>query len=91
MVELFEYLQKKSKEIQWDKTLDLEHRCKFKCQHSDALRRLEDHVTELSFEHANFYRFVYELRKFDIDNKYSYEFLNGQVKTHSLVQMICAN
>lgn len=35
--------------------------------------------------------FAYELRKQDVDNLYSYEFLNGQVKPAVLVDIIMSN
>ena len=48
-------------------------------------------MTQLSKNPAQLIRFVYELRKFDTKDVYSYEFLNGQVHDHVLVEIFMAN
>lgn len=41
------------------------------------MRTIEDHITQLSRQNAEFYKFAYELRKIDEKNEYSFDFLNG--------------
>ena len=36
-------------------------------------------------------KFCYHLRKADVEDKYSYEFLNGNIRPNVLVDMICCN
>ena len=64
---------------------DLETKCKFELQYNDSMRNLEDQVTCVSKSNIEFYKFAYELRKIDQENKYSFEFLNGQVRPHVIV------
>lgn len=40
---------------------------------------------------AELFKFAYELRKFDTQEKYSKDFLNGQVRPDILVKIICSN
>ena len=35
--------------------------------------------------------FCYHLRKADVDDKYTFDFLNGQVRPATLVDIFCAN
>jgi hypothetical protein len=42
-------------------------------------------------DNEEFLKFAYELRKIDVDNKYSYNLMNGQVKPNILVDIICSN
>ena len=57
------------------------------------LRRnnLEDIVTALCKDIRELFTFAYELRKLDVDDLYTESFLNGQVRPHTLVQLILEN
>lgn len=48
-------------------------------------------MTELSKEADELVAFAYELRKQDVNDKYTYDFLNGQVKPSILVDIIMSN
>lgn len=55
-------------------------------------RFVEDLIYNLCKKGSNFiFKFAYELRKFDVSDKYSYELLNGQVRPEIFVDIICAN
>ena len=56
------------------------------------MRNIEDIVTAIGKEPKDLIRFAYELRKFDSgSNKYSYEFLNGQIKPQLMIDIIMSN
>ena len=80
-----------SKKVEMSNVQDLDTKCKFELQFNDSMRSLEDHITSISRSNSEFYKFAYELRKIDIQNQFTFEFLNGQVKPHCIVEMICAN
>ena len=46
-------------------------------QLSMANRKIEDFVTKMADDAVEFLKFAYELRKVDIDNKYTFNLLNG--------------
>jgi hypothetical protein len=46
---------------------------------------------DISSNRANLSTFAFELRKFDVDNKYSNDFLNGQVRPDILARIILQN
>ena len=54
-------------------------------------RFTEDMVTQISLDPQKLLAFAYELRKQDGEDRYSYELLNGQVRPHVLVTIICSN
>lgn len=56
-----------------------------------ADRYIEDTVTEIAQSPENLMKFAYELRKQDIDDEFSYGFLNGQVKPAILQDIILSN
>ena len=80
-----------SKKLEMNCVQDLETKCKFELQYNDSMRNIEDQVTAISHSNLEFYKFAYELRRIDHQNKYTFEFLNGQVKPHCIVEIVCAN
>lgn len=54
-------------------------------------RFLEDVVTQIGRDSKELVAFAYELRKQDVTDRYSYEFLNGQVAPALLVDVLMAN
>lgn len=76
MVALFDYIQ----QIDADKLSiqnDVNVRAEYDLIQNEARRKLEDHVSEISKDQTDFYKYTFELRKFDKENKYTTEFLNG--------------
>ena len=58
---------------------------------STALRALEDVVSTIQKNKSDLFCFAFELRKQDTEDKYSFDFLNGQVKPAILVDIIMSN
>lgn len=56
-----------------------------------AIITSEEAVQELAADPEEILKFAYELRKQDVENKYSFNMLNGQVRPPALVEMILAN
>lgn len=52
---------------------------------------MEDTVTEICYNPSNLAKFSFELRKVDTENKYSSEFLSGQIKPDVLSKIILDN
>lgn len=58
---------------------------------SKISRSIEDIITLIGKNPLNFTKFAYELRKQDVNDTYTYDFLNGQVHSQVLVKIVCAN
>lgn len=56
-----------------------------------AMITLEEVVQELCADPEEIHKFAFELRKQDTGDKYSFDFLNGQVRPPVLIEMILAN
>ena len=52
---------------------------------------IEDCITGLSKQPKELFKFAYELRKADEADQYSYDYLNGQVQPHVIVDILMAN
>lgn len=70
---------------------DTESHAGFGLMISNIERCTQDVVTQLSYDPGQLCSFAFELRKKDTENRYTYEFLNGQVRQVILVKIICAN
>ena len=58
---------------------------------NQANRGIENTITNIATNPMNLSAFAYELRKGDSEDKYSYEFLNGQVRPDILARIIIDN
>lgn len=89
MIELYEHSDKlKDYEDQED---DLDIRTEKDYWSSVSDRRIEDVVTMISKDAQDLCRFAFELRKQDRENKYTWEFMNGQVEPSILISVFTAN
>lgn len=52
---------------------------------------LTDVITNLGKNYDRLFAFCFELRKQDLNNNYTFDLLNGQVKPHILVEIIMNN
>lgn len=75
--------------IQWDlansikkkeRLDDVEQQAQRELYINNAFRSIEDVVTDISRDELELCKFCYELRKLDVEDKYTHEFLYGQVK-----------
>lgn len=57
----------------------------------NAQKAIEDTVVDLSHSFSELVQFAYELRKQDVEDRYTYAFINGQVRPPILVDVICSN
>lgn len=55
------------------------------------MRGIEDTVMAISREPDQLVAFAYELRRQDLSDKYSFEFINGNVKPSILTDIIMSN
>jgi len=76
-MELYDFVQKLKKQ---DKIKDIEKQAELDIHINRGLRNIEDVVTSIARKPRQLINFAYELRKLDTKDKYSFEFLNGQVK-----------
>lgn len=72
-------------------TIDIDQQSSSELQCSKAERLTEDIVTDISKDQRELLTFAYEMLKTDVDQKFTFDLLNGQVKPHSLVQVIMSN
>ena len=70
---------------------NIEQQTEIDLQFNQASRYIENIVTEISQSPSNFMNFAYELRRQDIDDEFSYDFLNGQVQPPILNEIILSN
>lgn len=74
-----------------EKMDDLEEQSAVDHMLSKASRQLEQIVLDLNQDSQQLIKFCYYLRKLDVENKYSFNLLNGYVRPPILVDIICAN
>lgn len=70
---------------------DIEEQAKLDLGLTQAMRGMEDTVMAISKEPDQLVAFAYELRRQDLEDKYSFEFINGNVKPSILVDIIMSN
>ena len=71
--------------------LDIDEQATIDLQINNAKRLVEDVVTELTIDIKQLYQFSYELLKHDVEQKYVFDLLNGQVRQSELVNIIMSN
>ena len=91
MIKLHDFAKNLLKKKNSDENLNVEQKALVDLGVNRALRNIEEVVTQLQRNPPQLIRFAYELRKYDINDIYSYEFLNGQVHEHVLVEIFMAN
>lgn len=87
LVEIYEKIDKLKKE----ETIDISQHAMNDLTCSKGSRFIEDIITDIQKDPQQLFKFAYELRRFDKENVYSYQFLNGQVKPHTFVDIIMSN
>lgn len=70
---------------------DIEEQAKLDLGLTQAMRGMEDTVMAISKEPDQLVAFAYELRRQDTHDKYSFEFINGNVKPSILTDIIMSN
>lgn len=74
-----------------EKLTDIEQQAERDLYINNAFRSIEDVVTQISYNEVDFCAFCYELRRQDLEDKYTHEFIYGQVKPHALVEIAKSN
>lgn len=89
MMKLKDFLDQREKKKATDDDIEVAARIALHVQR--GRRCLEDTVTAIQDTPRDLIAFAYELRKQDADDKYSWDFLNGQVTPAILVDIIMSN
>lgn len=74
-----------------DRDLDINKQAEIDLQSSLRRQNIEDIVTSISRDPNQLFKFVYELRKADSKEKFSFEFMNGNIQSPVLVDLFLSN